>query len=119
MDRSLASAVSTFVALTLTSGRTLTLTPSHHLPVGESCCSELKLARDVLIGDVVHTSPTSAHGPRTDLLAGAVVAEAVVARSGVARKGAHSPVMVAGSFPIVDGVVTAFDGPRPAIELGT
>ena len=32
---------------------TLTLTPGHHVPVGPACCSTLKLAKDVKIGDTV------------------------------------------------------------------
>ena len=43
----------TFVVLRLASGHNLTLTPTHHLPVGEACCSHLKLAKDVGIGDKV------------------------------------------------------------------
>jgi len=90
-------AEATFIALTTAAG-TLTLTPEHHLPVGAVCCSELKKARDVSIGELVWTRQADAIAPH------AVVAAGLAIKSGL-----HSPVLTGGSFPVVDGVVTSFD----------
>ena len=42
-----------YLTLTTAANATLTLTAGHHVPVGAACCSELKLAKDVLVGDSV------------------------------------------------------------------
>ena len=42
-----------FVVLTTAANMTLTLTPGHNLPVGKACCGELKLAKDVAVGETV------------------------------------------------------------------
>lgn len=39
----------------------------------------------------------------------AVRAEAVVSKATAVGKGHHSPVLTHGTFPVVDGIVTAFD----------
>ena len=93
------NADATFVTLT-TPSSTLTLTPNHHLPVGPNCCSNLKKANDVEIGDHIWTV---APGDKP------AKASAVTAKSSTTAKGLHSPVMTHGGFPIVDGVVTSFD----------
>jgi hypothetical protein len=81
-----------------TSDKTLTLTRGHHLPVGASCCSTLKVAKDVEIGETVYT--VSGKG---------VVATTVKRKSETDAMGLHSPVLTNGGFPVVDGVVTSFD----------
>ena len=91
-------AQATFVTLATDAGQTLTLTPEHHLPVGEACCSNLKTAKQVVEGDTVWTTSGAA----------------LVTKKGAAiEKGLHSPVLTRGTFPVVDGVVTSFD----AIEV--
>lgn len=98
--------------------RNLTLTAEHHLPVGSSCCSELKQAKDVAVGDVVWCIGTaiggrdSGRGSRSQSTKGEVgppSAVRVVAITKATLRGLHSPVLTKGGFPIVDGVVTAFD----------
>ena len=43
----------TFLTLATDGGRTLNLTAEHHLPVGSTCCSTLKQAKDVAAGETV------------------------------------------------------------------
>ena len=80
----------------------LTLTAKHHLPVGDRCCASLVRAEDINVGDTVWTAFGATQGRRAQP---AVVSRVVVTKS----DGLHSPVLVAGGFPLVDGVVTAFD----------
>jgi hypothetical protein len=115
--------VGTFVTLKTTadgrSPRRLQLTAEHHLPVGPECCSTLKQAKDVRPGDTVwiavekhHAAADASDAP----LSSAVVSTRVTSvTKGVAGMGAglHSPVLTKGTFPIVDGVVTAFDSIGP------
>ena len=43
-----------FVRVTTTdAARVLTLTPEHHVPVGAECCSTLKKAKDVSVGETM------------------------------------------------------------------
>ena len=88
----------TFVVLATAAGANLTLTPSHHVPVGPSCCATLKQARHVEIGDIVYA-----------VRASAVTGHRVAKITTVAKQGLHSPVLTYGSMPVVDGLVTAFD----------
>ena len=87
-----------YVTLTAANA-TLTVTPAHHLPVGGACCSTLKKANDVHVGDTVW----SAHQ------GGALVATTVLSTSVTKASGLHSPVLTHGGFPVVDGLVTSFD----------
>jgi len=90
--------VDKFITLSTAAGASLTLTPNHHLPVGPACCSTLKMAKDVSIGEVVYTV---AEGKATSTtVTGMHVAKAT---------GLHSPVLTNGNFPVVDGFVTSFD----------
>jgi hypothetical protein len=58
----------------------------------------------VVVGTTLHTSADASL---------ALTPETVIAVArGVTRKGMHSPVMVRGGLPIVDGVVTSFDSMR-------
>ena len=43
----------TFAELSLSGGRTLALTSGHHMPTGHSCCTLLKQAKDVRVGDLL------------------------------------------------------------------
>ena len=87
-----------FLVLVTASNATLTLTPEHHLPVGASCCSTLKKAKDVKIGDKAWA-----------IKDGAPVQTTVTAISKMPGEGLHSPVLTHGRFPVVDGLVTSFD----------
>ena len=90
--------VDNFITLSTAAGASLTLTPNHHLPVGPACCSTLKMAKDVSIGEVVHTVAEGKTTPTKVI--GMHVAKAT---------GLHSPVLTNGNFPVVDGFVTSFD----------
>lgn len=81
------------------SNATLTLTPEHHLPVGAACCSTLKKAKDVTVGETVWTVKDGA----------AAKATVVTAISKAPGQGLHSPVLTHGRLPVVDGLVTSFD----------
>ena len=58
-------------------------------------------------------SAATTESPVVRLLAGkgpsAATAAIVAQKDAVVRAGLHSPVLTAGHFPVVDGVVTAFD----------
>ena len=90
--------VDNFITLSTAAGASLTLTPNHHLPVGPACCSTLKMAKDVSIGEVVHTVAEGKTTPTKVI--GMHVAKAT---------GLHSPVLTNGNFPVVDSFVTSFD----------
>jgi hypothetical protein len=78
--------------------KNLTLTASHHVPVGAECCSTLKQAKDIKVGETVWAVNDGKTTPTT------------VASKGIAKaRGLHSPVLTNGGFPVVDGVVTSFD----------
>ena len=86
-----------FLNLT-TQSATLLVTPEHHLPVGAACCTHLKKARDVTVGDVLWTaSDTRARPVR------------VTAKGAAVGWGLHSPVLTNGAFPVVENIVTSFD----------
>ena len=90
----------TFVVLTTASGRNLTLTPTHHVPVGAACCADLKQAKDIAVGETVYEAVS----------ASAAVSATQVKEIGTATKpGLHSPVLSHGTMPIVNGVATSFD----------
>jgi len=88
-----------FMVLATAANQTLTLTEAHHIPVGTKCCATLKQAKDVAIGETVWTAQN----------AGAAVSTTVVAKTYTTALGLHSPVLTNGGFPVVDGLVTAFD----------
>ena len=90
-------AQASFLNLT-TPSATLLVTPEHHLPVGAACCTHLKKARDVAVGDVLWTaSVTGARAVR------------VTAKGVAVGWGLHSPVLTNGAFPVVEGIITSFD----------
>ena len=94
----------TFVVLTTASGRNLTLTPTHHVPVGAACCADLKQAKDVAVGETVYEAVSMSAA------VSASVRATQVAKIGTATKpGLHSPVLSHGTMPIVNGVATSFD----------
>mmetsp|Transcript_46064 Transcript_46064/g.120671 ORF Transcript_46064/g.120671 Transcript_46064/m.120671 type:complete len:646 (-) Transcript_46064:108-2045(-) len=92
-----AEAVS-FLTLTTEGKDNLTLTAEHHLPVGAACCSTLKQAKDVAVGETVWAVKN-----------GAAVATTVTKMIKATKHGLHSPVLTNGGFPVVDGLVTSFD----------
>ena len=89
------------MSLSTAANHTLTLTPGHHVPVGPACCSTLKLAKDVNVGDTVWKVVKG--------LFPKAIQTTVTAKTATKATGLHSPVLTHGGFPIVDGVVTAFD----------
>ena len=93
------AAFAKFVTLS-TASSTVSLTEAHHVPFGEACCAMMKPAKDVQVGDKIwHV----AEG------ASSATSEVVTAKSTAAMDGLHSPVLVNGGFPVVDGIVTSFD----------
>ena len=106
----------TFVVLTTASGRNLTLTPTHHVPVGAACCADLKQAKDVAVGETVYELAMSTSKTILDQPGEAVVSASAAVRSTQVKKigtaikpGLHSPVLSHGTMPIVNGVATSFD----------
>ena len=99
-DKSVAS----YISLITASNSSLTVTAGHHLPVGLSCCATLQLAKDVAVGTTVWSVATGT--PRPTI---------VTAKAATKATGLHSPVLTGGGFPVVDGVITAFD----SIEMVT
>ena len=91
---------STFVVLGTASGRNLTLTPTHHVPVGAACCTTLKQAKDITVGETVYEVVS---------MAGAVRATTIADIGAAIKPGLHSPVLLHGTMPIVDGMATSFD----------
>jgi hypothetical protein len=92
----------TFLTLTTTSNATLTITAGHHLPIGPICCSTLKKAKDVEIGEAVWVAAKDGKAA----IVTTVDSKKVPTTNAL---GLHSPVLVNGGFPVVDGVVTSFD----------
>ena len=97
-----------YVTLTTTAHHNLTLTEGHHLPVGQSCCSTLKKAADVTVGETVWVVKAAASGDDAwgshDLSP-----MTLIAKTKTKAHGLHSPVLTNGGMPVVDGIVTAFD----------
>lgn len=92
-------AEATFLTLETDAKKTLTLTPTHHVPTGAVCCSELKQAKELRTGDKMWmVGNDAAATPVTITKIGAAI-----------ETGTFSPVLAGGSFPVVDGLVTSFD----------
>jgi len=92
--------VASFVTLTAGADLHLAITPTHHLPVGDTCCSMLKQAADVRLGDTLWTMEADG---------GAAVGRVVTNVGTTYSKGLHSPVLTHGHLPLVDGFVTSFN----------
>jgi len=107
------------LTLSTAANATITLTPTHHLPVGPSCCTLLKHAKDIHVGEAIWVVPPTHHaatsgGERTSAVPTRVIAISRTSRAngideGSIPPGLHSPVLSHGAYPVVDGVVTAFD----------
>ena len=93
------AAEAVFLTLTTEANQTLHLTPEHHLPIGPTCCTELKMAKHVAVGELIFAMGSD----------GALRKARVVHTSMVIARGLHSPLLTAGGFPIVDDIVTAFN----------
>ena len=65
---------------------------------GDACCSNLKKAKDVAVGETLWLAATAAATPQVVTKVGSVYGA-----------GVHNPLMKHGGFPVVDGVVTAFE----------
>lgn len=97
----------TFVSIFTDVGKILNLTAEHHIPVGEECCTRLKKAKALNIGETVYVAVDKS-----------IVATTIVKKWTSVHQGLHSPVLTAGSFPIVDGIVTSFDA-MPTVTLAS
>lgn len=87
-----------YVTIATAANTSLTLTPTHHVPVGATCCSTLKQAKEVEVGDKVWAVKD-----------GMIIMTTITATTIAKASGLHSPVLATGGFPVVDGIVTAFD----------
>jgi hypothetical protein len=87
-----------FLILSTVSKANLTLTPEHHVPVGATCCTTLKQAKDIAVGETIYQIHKEA-----------AVASTVTKITKITKQGLHSPVTTKGTYPVVDGFVTAFD----------
>ena len=96
-----------FLALTLANNMTLEVTAGHHLPVGATCCSSLKQARQLRVGDQVWT--TTAAVPPMSPAATGLTPHPLVSIDVTIADGLNNPLMRHGGRPIVNGVVTAFN----------
>ena len=81
-----------FLSLTTAANTSLTLTPEHHVPVGPSCCSTLKQAKELEVGDTVWAA--NAQG-RTSTQ-GSAASTTITALSKAQGQGLHSPVSTSG-----------------------
>jgi len=93
------SAFAEFVVLH-TENTSLALTPTHHVPVGSECCTTLKQALEVQLGETLWVVGASANELRS---------HAVTNVGYERRRGLHSPLLTQGTFPVVDGFVTSFN----------
>ena len=84
-----------FVSLTM-GNKQVSLTATHHLPVGPS--KTLKQAADVKQGETVWIAEKAALSPQTVTKIDLVIGE-----------GLHNPLLVNGGLPVVDGVATSFN----------
>jgi hypothetical protein len=85
--------------VTLTAGyRTITLTSTHHLPVGSAMA--LKQAGDVMVGETIWLA---------DAASASLAAHSVATKDVSIDTGLHSPLLMRGGRPIVDGVATSFN----------
>jgi len=94
-----------FMSLTTSSvegNATLTLTPEHFLPEGKTCCSNVKRAKELRVGDEIWTALAGVNQVTAKLAT-------IVRIDVVMGEGLYSPVLVNGSFPIIDHHVTSFD----------
>jgi len=96
-----------FLALATSANTTLRLTPTHHLPVGETCCKQLTQAKDVRVGELVWAVGRGAAEPEP---------HAILSVRATRGRGLHSPLMQRGGFPVVDGVLTSFNS-LPLVKL--
>lgn len=85
---------------------TFMVTPEHHLPVGETCCATVKKAKDLQVGDTVFRARAPS-ADRSDAEKLTIAATKIVS-----SKGLHSPVLINGGYPVIDGIVTSYDAPN-------
>ena len=93
-------AEATFIMLRTDGGITLTLTPTHHLPVGASCCSNLKMAREVAVGETVWAVGGASRS---------ITAQTIASKGITIETGLHNPLLTNGHFPLVNNVTTSFN----------
>ena len=109
---SLADPTSTAAFIVVRTARAnLTLTPAHHIPVGASCCTDVRPAGEVGVGETVWILRDA-----PGALGSGLVPERVLSVGSKIDRGLHSPVMRHGGFPVVDHVVTSFDA-LPVVRL--
>jgi hypothetical protein len=89
-----------FLIVETSTNRVIRITGAHHLPVGPTCCDNLTIAKKLRVGDHIWTVAPGDHTAALDT---------VKFIATVVDDGMHSPVMLQGGHPVVDGVVTSFD----------
>lgn len=91
-----------FLTLTTDDGFSLTMTPTHHVPVGDSCCATVVMAKDVVVGDTLYVVDSGVVAARTVTASGAETY----------ATGLFNPLLKHGGLPVVNGVVTSFNDER-------
>lgn len=92
-------------------GSPLRLTADHRVAVGAQCCADVKRAADVVVGDTLWVVRNGDSSNAAAAAAAATAQHVTKVAHGVAGAGLHNPLMSRGTYPIVNGVVTAFDRP--------
>jgi len=103
------------LTLVTDSNATLTLTPTHRLPIGAACCAVSEQARHVTVGQCVWVAPhpTAIANAGAQLLQPAMVVAIAPALPRTPQpRGLFSPLLAHGTLPVVDGVATAFNSPH-------
>jgi hypothetical protein len=88
-----------YLQVATSEGLVLEITGGHHVPVGPKCCTDLRVARDLRVGDTMWTLESSGHRAQ---------AQVVSSIRQIHADGLHSPLLVGGGFPVVSGFVTSF-----------
>jgi len=69
--------------------------------VGSQCCFNLKMAKDVVLGD--HVWLTEGHE---------LISSEISHISLTVKEGLHNPLMKKGGFPVINGIVTSYNTAR-------
>lgn len=88
-----------YLQVATSEGLVLDITGDHHVPVGAKCCTDLKVAQDLLVGDTIWTFDSSGDRAKPQM---------VSSIQSIVADGLHSPILVGGGFPVVSNFVTSF-----------
>jgi len=88
-----------YLQVATSEGLVLDITGDHHVPVGAKCCTDLKVAQDLLVGDTIWTFDSNGDRAKSQM---------VSSIQSIVADGLHSPILVGGGFPVVSNFVTSF-----------